>query len=52
MPTIRHLGGTLDKIAKSLPAEMTPEDLRALAHLLLQVYTTPDDQEQVPAGTE
>ncbi|WP_018223830.1 ParB/RepB/Spo0J family partition protein [Salinispora pacifica] len=49
---IRHLGGTPDKIAKSLQAEMTPEDLRALAQLLLQVYTTPDDQKQVPAGTE
>ncbi|WP_080640920.1 hypothetical protein [Salinispora oceanensis] len=49
---IRRLGGTPDKIAKSLQAEMTPEDLRALANLLLQVYAAPDDQEQVPVSTE
>lgn len=32
---IRRLGGTPDKIAESLRAEMTPEDLRTLANLLL-----------------
>ncbi|GAA2709056.1 ParB/RepB/Spo0J family partition protein [Micromonospora olivasterospora] len=32
---IRRLGGTPDKVAESLRAEMTPEDLRTLANLLL-----------------
>ncbi|SCL43859.1 chromosome partitioning protein, ParB family [Micromonospora citrea] len=33
---IRRLGGTPEKVADSLRAEMTPEDLRTLANLLLE----------------
>ncbi|MFG3423391.1 ParB/RepB/Spo0J family partition protein [Micromonospora sp. NPDC048063] len=33
---IRRLGGTPEKVADSLRAEMTPEDLRTLANLLLK----------------
>lgn len=41
---IRRLGGTPEKVAESLRAEMTPEDLRALANLLLQASAALDTQ--------
>lgn len=37
---IRRLGSTPEKIAESLRAEMAPEDLRALANLLLRTAPT------------
>ncbi|MEU6077597.1 ParB/RepB/Spo0J family partition protein [Micromonospora sp. NPDC047074] len=42
---IRRLGGTPDKIAEALRAEMASEDLRALANLLLRLSAVAGDQE-------
>jgi ParB family chromosome partitioning protein len=49
---IRRLGGTPDKVAEALRAEMTPADLRTLANLLLQASAAADDREQAVAGGE
>lgn len=49
---IKRLGGTPDKVAEALQAEMTPEDLRTLVELLLQPPKTGEQQEQVASGTE
>ncbi|MFG1892159.1 ParB/RepB/Spo0J family partition protein [Micromonospora sp. NPDC049051] len=43
---IRRLGGTPDKIAEALRAEMTSEDLRALANLLLRSSAAANGQDQ------
>lgn len=49
---IRRLGGTPDKIAESLRAEMTPEDLRALVNLLLHLSAAIDSQEPAATATD
>ncbi|MFF0182626.1 ParB/RepB/Spo0J family partition protein [Micromonospora sp. NPDC005223] len=43
---IRRLGGTPDKIAESLRSEMSAEDLRALADLLLSLTKCEDSHDQ------
>lgn len=47
---IRRLGGTPDKIADSLRAEMTPEDLRTLVELLLQMHAATSEQNEASAS--
>lgn len=49
---IRRLGGTPNKVAEALRAEMTPDDLRTLVELLLQHWTTDNQQERAVSAAD